>query len=52
MIAVELARKTAFDQRCVPKWYQNISPVRKKSARFLEEISCEENGYWWYDLVF
>jgi len=38
MIAVELAGKTDFDQNCVPKWYQNISAVRKKSARFLEEI--------------
>ena len=38
MIVVELARKTDFDQKCVPKWYQNILAVRKKSVRFLEEI--------------
>jgi hypothetical protein len=38
MIAVELASKTDFDQKCVPEWYQNISAVRKKSARFLDEI--------------
>jgi hypothetical protein len=38
MVAVELARKTDFDQRCVPKWYQIVSAVRQKSARFLEEI--------------
>ena len=38
MKAVKLARKTDSDQRCVPKWYQNISAVRKKSTRFLEEI--------------
>jgi hypothetical protein len=35
----ELDMKTDFDQRCVPKWYQNISAVRKTSARFFKEIN-------------
>jgi len=47
MIAVAQARKTDFDQRCVPKWYQNISPVRKKNQQdFWKELNCKEDGYW------
>jgi hypothetical protein len=33
MIAVELARKTDFGLKFVPKWYQNISAGGKKMSK-------------------
>jgi hypothetical protein len=38
MIA-ELDMKTDFDQRCVPKWYQNISAVRKNQQDFSKKLT-------------
>jgi hypothetical protein len=46
MVAVEQARKTDFDQRGVPKWYRNISAVRKNQQDFWKKLNCEEDGYW------
>jgi len=46
MIAVELARKTDFDQKCVPKWYQNILAVRKNQQDFWKKLNWEVEGYW------
>jgi hypothetical protein len=43
MIAVKLARKTGFDQRCVPKY---LSSEKKNQQDFWKKLNCEENGYW------